>query len=233
MRSFFMKKVIATWSGGKDSCFAAYKAMQKGYKLSYLANTVSAEFKRVGLHGIQDILVQQQARLVGVPLLQKAVVGINYEKEFKENLKRKQHVVSGVVFGDIFLNECRSRNERVCKDLGLITIEPLWGRKSIEILKDFISCGFEAFVVSTQASLLGSKWLGRKINHHFIKDIQKLKDIDPCGENGEYHTFVTNGPLFKKKIVITETGKVFRNGYWFLDIQKYQLINKKEVVLHG
>lgn len=221
-----MKNVIVSWSGGKDSCLAAYKAIQKGYKLSYLANTVSVEFKRVGLHGIEDVLIQRQAAGVGVPLLQQAVVGANYEQEFKEFLINKQKVVCGIVFGDIYLEECRIRNERICKDIGLLAIEPLWGEKPIDILRDFIRCGFEAFVVSTQANLLGSEWIGRKIDNSFVTDIQKLQRIDLCGENGEYHTFVTNGPIFRKKIVITKIGKILRNGYWFLDIQKYNLVNK-------
>lgn len=201
--------------------------MQKGYNVSYLVNTVSVEFRRVGLHGVEDVLIQQQAEAIGIGLLQKAVVGANYEQEFKELLERKRNNVGGVVFGDIYLEECRIRNEKMCRDLGLLTIEPLWGRKPVDILKDFIRCGFEALVVSTQANLLGKEWVGRRIDMTFLTDIRKLRYIDPCGENGEYHTFVTDGPIFKKKIAITKTGRLLRNGYLFLDIQEYNVIHKR------
>lgn len=220
------KSIIATWSGGKDSCFAAYKAVQQGYTLSCLVNTISVEFNRVGLHGVEAVLIKEQAKAIEVPLFQKAVVGTNYQQEFKEALGSKRGIASGVVFGDIFLDECRNRNEQIARELGFFPLEPLWGIKSVDILKDFISQGFEAYIVSCQAKLLGKNWVGRKIDKSFVSDIQKLKNIDPCGENGEYHTFVTNGPLFKKKIVITQTSKLLRNGYWFLDIQKYHISNK-------
>lgn len=231
--SFFMdkqmkkaKNVIATWSGGKDSCFAAYKAVQMGYHLKLLVNTITSEFKRVGLHGTEDVLIQEQAKAIEIPLFQKAVTGFTYGEEFKKALGSKRYIADGVVFGDIFLDECKNRNEKISKELGFFSLEPLWGRKSIAILTDFIQSGFEAYIVSCQANLLGSEWVGRKIDTSFLADIQKLETIDPCGENGEYHTFVTDGPLFKKKIVITQTAKLLKNGYWFLDIQKYHVSQK-------
>ncbi len=227
-----MKKVIVAWSGGKDSCFAAYKALLQGYKLKYLVNTVSVEFNRVGLHGVAAELIKQQAQLIGVPLFQKAVRGVTYAEEFKRQLAYKRKVVDGVVFGDIYLEQCRSRNERICKELNLLLIEPLWGRTSADILRDFIRSGFEAYVVSTQGNLLGKEWVGRKLDYAFLSDIQKLPTIDICGENGEYHTFVTNGPFFKKKIMIRKTDKIFRNDYWFLDIQDYKLVDKQKGVFY-
>lgn len=221
------QSLIATWSGGKDSCFATYLAMQSGYTIAYLANTISVEYQRVGLHGIQDTLIQEQAAAIGIPLLQKAVVGTQYEKDFTQLLAEKKRAVKGIVFGDIFLDECRNRNVGICKKLRLFALEPLWGKSSLEILRDFVAAGFEAYVVSCQATLLWQEWIGRKIDASFIEDIQKVKGIDPCGENGEFHTFVTNGPFFKKEIILQRTAKVLRNGYWFLDIQKYKVVEKE------
>ncbi len=237
LRGFFMEKriehntkpsLIATWSGGKDSCFATYLAIQQGYTISYLANTISVEYQRVGLHGVQDTLIQEQADAVGIPLLQKAVEGVRYEQEFTTLLAEKKREVKGIVFGDIFLDECRTRNEGICKKLRLFALEPLWGKTSLEILRDFIDTGFEAYVVSCQAALLWQEWVGRRIDASFLEDIQKVKGVDPCGENGEFHTFVTNGPIFRKEIVLQKTAKVLRNGYWFLDIQKYKVVEKEE-----
>lgn len=222
-----MNNVIATWSGGKDSCFAAYKAMQQGYKVKYLANTVSKKYKRVGFHGVENIVIQKQAEAVGIPLLQIQTTGENYTQEFTDNLKKGlSEDITGVVFGDIHLTECFAWANRVCNDLGVLAIEPLWQRKTEDILLEFINVGFKAIIVSTQGNLLGKEWAGRVIDKEFLKEIKKLKTVDLCGENGEYHTFVFDGPIFQKKISITKTDKVLRDGYWFLDIQKYQLVVK-------
>lgn len=222
-----MGNVIATWSGGKDSCFAAYQAMQRGYHVKYLANTISKKYKRVGFHGVKYTVMQQQAEAVGIPLLQIETTGEDYTKKFKENLKKGlSKDIAGVVFGDIHLTECFLWSNNICKDLHLATIEPLWQRKTEDILEEFINVGFKAMILSTQGNLLGKEWVGRVIDKEFLRDIKKLKTVDLCGENGEYHTLVLDGPLFKKKIEITKSDKVLRDGYWFLDIQKYHLQEK-------
>ncbi|MBI3577344.1 diphthine--ammonia ligase [Candidatus Gottesmanbacteria bacterium] len=218
------KYVIATWSGGKDSCLATYRAMQEGCRVAYLANTVSRQYKRVGFHGTTDILIQKQAELAGISLLQQETTAEHYFEEFVDNLQRGiTGDVVGVVFGDIHLDECFDRAQTMCRNLGVVALEPLWHRKQRDILEEFIRLGFEAVIVSTQASLLGKEWIGRKINQSFIRDISELPTIDPCGENGEFHTFVTNGPFFRHKIEILESRPMLRDNFWFLDIQKYRL----------
>jgi uncharacterized protein (TIGR00290 family) len=221
-----MKKVIVSWSGGKDSCLACYKAMQDGYKILYLLNTISKEYKRVRFHGLKDTLVQAQSEALGIPLLQKETTGENYEQEFKDIIKTViPKGIEGVVFGDIFLH-MREWADKVCADLKIQSIEPLCDHGSEEILLDFIDSGFEAIVVATQANLLDEKWLGRKLDKSFLKDLKSLKNIDVCGENGEYHTLVIDGPIFKKRIDISKTEKILRDGYWFLDIQEYKLTER-------
>jgi len=221
-----MKKVIASWSGGKDSCLAFYKAANLGYTVSYLLNTISKEYKRVRFHGIKDILIQAQAQALGIPLLQKETTAENYEQEFKDAISSIiSEGIEGMVFGDIYPH-MREWADKVCGDLGIQAIEPLCGHNSEEILFDFIDSGFEAIVVATQANLLGEEWLGRKIDKLFLNDIKRLNNIDVCGENGEYHTLVIDGPIFKQRINIKESQKTLRDGYWFLDIKDYQLIKK-------
>src|SRR3989344_5770163 len=155
-----MKKVIVSWSGGKDSCFACYKAMQAGYTISYLANTVSKEYKRVRFHGLKDTLIQKQAQALGIPLLQKETSAENYEKEFKDNIEQViSEDICWVVFGDIHLQHCLAWANKVCNDMGVAALEPLWGKEPQKILSDFIESGFEAIVVSTQANLLGKEWI--------------------------------------------------------------------------
>lgn len=199
--------------------------MKNGYKILYLANTISKEYKRVRFHGLEDKIIQMQAQALGIPLLQKETTAEGYEKEFKENIERViSDDITGVVFGDIHLQGCLEWASNVCNDLGIKVIEPLWGQEPEKILSEFIDSGFEAIVVSTQADLLGKEWIGRKLDKLFLSDIKRLNNIDVCGENGEYHSLVIDGPIFKQRINIKESQKILRDGYWFLDIRDYQLV---------
>ena len=221
-----MKEIVASWSGGKDSCLATYKALQSGYKVSYLANTISREYRRVRFHGIKDTLVQAQSQAIGTPLLQKETTADGYEQEFKDVISNViPEGIEGVVFGDIYPH-MREWADKICSDLGIQAIEPLCGRNSEEILLDFIESGFEAIIVATQANFLSEGWLGRKLDGEFLEDIRRYKHIDVCGENGEYHSLVIDGPIFKQRIDIKESRKILRGGYWFLDIRDYQLLKK-------
>ncbi len=217
--------VVASWSGGKDSCLACYKAILEGYNVAYLVNTISKEYQRVRFHGTEDRLIQAQARAVGIPLFQKETSSDNYELDFKESVRNliSNKDIFGMVFGDIHLEHCREWAEKICGELGIRAIEPLWHRRPEEILSDFINTGFEAYVTSCQADLIDKKYIGRRVDNKFLKDMAKI-GIDVCGENGEYHTIVTNGPIFKQRIIIAESEKVLRDGYWFLDIRKYRLV---------
>lgn len=220
-----MKNVIATWSGGKDSCFATYKALQAGYTVSYLANTISKESKRVRFHGLTAELIQKQAEAIGIPILQQETSPESYEEEFKVNLRKGlSKETTGIVFGDIHLEDCLVWAKKVAISSGVEAIEPLWHMPQEQILTEFIHAGFEAIIVSTQANILGKDWIGRKIDRSFLEDMKRFPEIDACGENGEYHSLVINGPLFKKRIDIIKSEAILREGYWFLDIQEYQLV---------
>ncbi len=214
---------IGSWSGGKDSCFACYRAMCGGYDISYLVNFISKEYRRVSFHGTEDKLIQLQAKALGLPVLQKETTGNGYEQEFKEAVRSLiPNGIKGMIFGDIYLQEHKDWVERVCGELGIEAVEPLWGEEPERILLDFIDAGFEAIIVSAKADLLGKEWIGQKVDRDFFKYL-KENSIDICGENGEYHTLVVDGPMFKKKIRITEKKSITREGYWFLDTLEYSL----------
>jgi len=214
---------ISSWSGGKDSCFACYKAICEGYNMSYLLNFISKEYKRVSFHGTEARLIQLQAEAMGVPLVQKETTWNGYEQEFKEAVKGLiPDGIKGMIFGDIYLQEHKDWTERVCRELGIEAIEPLWGKDPERVLIEFIDAGFEAVIVSAKSDLFDDKWIGRKVDREFVKYL-KDNNIDICGENGEYHTFVTDGPVFKKKIKITKSKPITRDGYWFLDTLEYSL----------
>lgn len=219
---------IGSWSGGKDSCFACYRAMCNGYDISYLVNFISKEYKRVSFHGTEDKLIQLQAEALGMPLLQKETTGNGYEQEFKEAVRSLiPEGIKGMIFGDIYLQEHKDWVERVCGELGIEAVEPLWGEKSEKILLEFMDAGFEAIIVSAKVDLFGKEWIGQKVNRDFFKYV-KENSVDICGENGEYHTLVVNGPVFKKKLEITESKTIARDGYWFLDTVEYLLLDFAE-----
>jgi len=214
---------ISSWSGGKDSCFACYQALTQGYKISHLANFVSQEFKRVSFHGTEAELIQLQSQATGIPLLQKATTWDGYEQEFKEGVKSLlPQGIRGMVFGDIFLQEHRDWVERVCGELGIEAILPLWNKDTEKIFTDFIDAGFEAIIVSAKDELIDKDWIGQRVDRKFLAYL-KTKNIDPCGENGEYHTLVVNGPLFKRRIEIIESRTINRDNHWLLDTGKYRL----------
>jgi len=219
---------VSSWSGGKDSCFACYKALQQGHKIKYLLNFISREHKRCCFHGTQSELLQLQAEAVGIPLIQKEVTADmqKYEQEFKEAVSNlKARGFKKMVFGDIYLLDHFSWVERVCKEINIQPLEPLWNTSPLEIIEEFIESGFKAIVVSAQAKLFGKEVIGRYVDKDFVEELKKRK-ICPCGENGEFHTLVVDGPLFKKRIEITKSQPVLKQGfwkYWFLNIQEYEI----------
>ena len=225
-----MHQVFVSWSGGKDSCLACYLATTSGLKVRYLANTVTEDGKRSRSHGLPAEVLQVQSQATGIPLVQRRTTSDDYEAEFKSMLRTfKQEGIEGGVFGDIDFEEHRQWVERVCHEVDITPHLPLWGGSQDKILRDFIDLGFEAIVVATKADLLGEEWLERRVNLDLIKHLEQLretKDITLCGEAGEYHTFVIDGPLFKKRIEIRKTKKVLRDEHWFLEILDTDLRSK-------
>jgi len=219
--------VVSSWSGGKDSCLACYKAIQSGHRVRYLLNFISSEYKRCCFHGMEADLLNLQAERIGIPLMQREVSPDmeQYEKEFKAAVSEvKTRGIQGMVFGDVYLDEHRDWVERVCKDLEIVSIEPLWNHSPLDVVEEFIDLGFKAMVVSCKADLLGKDFIGKYIDKDLVQEL-RMKNICPCGENGEFHTFVIDGPMFKRGIEILKSEPLLREGFWthwFLDIEGYQ-----------
>ncbi len=224
-----MGKIIAasSWSGGKDSCFACYKALQSGYEIKYLVNFISREHRRCCFHGVEAGLLKLQAERIGIPLMQKEVAADmkQYEKEFKEAMRGLiSEGIGKVIFGDIYLLDNVNWVERVCKDAGVTPVEPLWNMPPSEIIEEFIGSGFKAVVVSCKDDCMGKEFIGRPVDRKFVAEL-KRRNICPCGENGEFHTLVVDGPIFRKKIEILESEPILKEGFWkhwFLDIKRYE-----------
>jgi len=223
-------KIVTSWSGGKESCLACHKAISDGFEISHLLNFVSKDGRCMS-HGIDSKLIHAQSQALEIPIIQREVTRGTYEREFKNAMRElKQIGIDGAVFGDIQeipLHE--GWIDRVCSELEIKPVKPLWGRDPKQILSDFINEDFKALIVMVKADLFGKEWLGRKIDEAFIKDLEKLNekgDIHICGELGEYHTFVYDGPLFRKRLKILDFKKKMTEGCWFLDIGSCDIVEK-------
>ncbi|MCU0637684.1 MAG: diphthine--ammonia ligase [Methanothrix sp.] len=185
--------------------------MAEGYQVTHLLNF--RNIKKIGSHEINPRIIQAQSEAIGIPLIQTDF--FSYEQEFKNvtlNLQARGKQVDGAVFGHIETHKMLV--DRICRDLDIDLLLPLWRQNSEKILTEIIDAGFEVFIVSIKDSLLSREWLGRRIDERFINDLSNVNDsLDPCGENGEFHTIVTDGPIFKKKILISGSDVILREGY--------------------
>ncbi|MGB9842453.1 MAG: diphthine--ammonia ligase [Candidatus Bathyarchaeales archaeon] len=222
-------KVVASWSGGKDGCFACYKAIQEGHTVSHLL-TMMSDPSKSNFHMIRADMLDAQADAIGIPIVKWVTTPETYEQDFKKALLQlKAKGVEGVVTGDVFdvaLHEA-GWLDRICKEVGLTPVKPLWHLDTAQILQDFINAGFRAVLVRVKTDLLGLEWLGREINSVFFDDLRKLGTVDPCGEHGEFHTFVIDGPLFNKRIEILESEKAKLNGYGHLIVKRFTVKPKR------
>ena len=218
-----MTEFAASWSGGKDSCFACWKAASQGLKVSHLLNFINTDSTRAMSHGLDRKLIALQAQAVGLPILQQEVTWETYEAGFKAALdKLKLKGITGLITCDIYLQEQKDWIDRICGESGNKEVLPLWGVDSDRLLADFIKADFKAIVVSVKAEFFGKEWLGREVDSNLISELNQL-NIDVCGEAGEFHTFVYDGPMFKKPIKIGRSVPIARDNHYTLDILEYSL----------
>jgi uncharacterized protein (TIGR00290 family) len=206
--------------------------MLDGFEVSYLLNFVSKDGRCMS-HGLDSGLIAAQSQAIGIPMVQREATWDTYEQEFKNAIHwLKQRGIDTAIFGDIDIQEHKDWVDRVCGEVGITPIEPLWDLDPERILADFIDEGFEAILVNVKADLFGEEWLGRRVDRNLLEDFQNLRskhNFHVCGEWGEYHTLVTDGPIFKRRIKILDDRRVLREGYWkfwLLDILRYGIEEK-------
>lgn len=217
-----MKKILFSWSGGKDSAVALYEVQKTGeYEIVSLLTTVTQDYDRISMHGVRRVLLEEQARALDIPLHQIWISPKTSNEEYESKMSEamrfyKAQGVEEVAFGDLFLEDIRDyRNEK----LSLVDMKglyPVWGRDTKEFLEDFLALGFKAVITCIDPRKLDEKFAGRIIDENFIKDLPD--DVDPCGENGEFHTFVFAAPNFNKEIEFEIGEKVLRDGFYFCDL---------------
>jgi diphthine-ammonia ligase len=214
-----------SWSGGKDSALALYKALENGnINVSHCLNMITDDGKHTRSHGVLSEILRAQTGAMGMQILQPPTTWDNYEEKFKKGVctLKKEGIDTGI-FGDIDLEAHRQWVERVCRELGITPVLPLWQGNREQLIWEFIDIGFKAVVTAVNSKYLGQEWLGRMIDDTFVADLKKRESIDLCGENGEYHTLVLNGPFFNKRIDILATERIKVENHWFLNITDYKL----------
>ena len=196
-----MKRYAVMWSGGKDGALAMDRARRGGLEIACLLNFYDAESGRVRFHATRAELVAEQAAAVGIAIRQYATSWSDFEPAFRGALEALVgDGVAGVVFGDIHLADVRAWYEERVRAAGLEHVEPLWGEPPLDLLDEFVATGGRAVITCCETAKIDESWLGRIVDEHFAREIQNVP-IDPCGENGEYHSFAFAGPLFARPLL--------------------------------
>jgi len=231
-----MAKKVQTymnWSGGKDSALCLYKAMQSGsYNITHLLTSVNAVHNRISMHGVKRSLLEAQANAIGLPLLTIKLPEQPSMQEYEEAMlakvqQLKQSGCTHAIFGDIFLEDLRVYREQKLQQQGIACAFPLWKQDTTALVHEFIHLGFKSMVVCVNGQYLDKSFCGRVIDESFLQDLPT--NVDPCGENGEFHSFVFEAPVFKQPIAITKGEIVYKEyaapaagekpyGFYFCDL---------------
>lgn len=218
-----MKKVIMSWSGGKDSSFSLYQIQKSRlYTVATLLTTLTGDYNRISMHGVRRKLLEEQANALSLPLEQmeisKDTSCQQYERQMRRVLEKyKANGVEAVVFGDIFLEDLKKFREKQLAKVGMKAIFPIWRKNTSQLAKDFIAAGFRAIITCADSKILDKKFCGRDYDERFLSALPA--GVDPCGENGEFHSFVRAGPIFKRKIKCKKGKIVLRDKrFYFCDL---------------
>lgn len=250
------EKAIFNWSSGKDSALCLYKLLQtQEYEIMCLLTSISEPYQRISMHGVRVELLEAQAYSIGIPLVKMRIPDMPtmemYEQVMTSTLTElKTQGATASIFGDIFLEEIRQYREQQLAKLNLKGIFPLWNSPTNCLIREFIDLGFKAILTCVNEKYLDKSFAGRLIDHDFLNDLPDT--VDPCGENGEFHTFVFDGPLFKQPILFEKGEVVYRkytpskpptasasnfnadkkqvdnpfdNGFWYCDLLSAQSIS--------
>jgi uncharacterized protein (TIGR00290 family) len=205
------EKVIVGWSGGKDAAQALYELKQaEDVEIAALLTTVTENYDRISMHGVRRDLLIKQANSLGYPLEEVLIPpkcsNEIYEQRMQQSLEKlRQQGVSGAAFGDLFLQEVRAYREERMNRIGMQCRFPLWGKPTADLARRFITLGFRAIIVCVDTQAISRDFAGREFDEAFLRDLPA--NADPCGENGEFHSFVYDGPIFAAPIPV-ERGEI-------------------------
>ena len=210
-------RAAISWSGGTDSCAALARA-RATLDVTAMVTMVDEDAGRSRSHGLRPEVLDAQADRLGLRRITSRCSWNSYDDAFSSALESvAANGITHVVFGDILFDEHRRWAERMCEPHGLTAIEPLWGLSTTTLLDEWIASGGDALIVTARATLLDESWLGRRLGLECLPEFARL-GVDPCGEHGEYHTVVTNSPLFDRPLRLRMCGQVRRPDCWALDV---------------
>jgi len=215
-------RTLVSWSSGKDSAWTLHLLRAAGeFEVAALFTTINQSFDRVAMHGVRSELLAQQARNLGAPLwsipLPWPCPNFEYERLLRAACDRAvAEGIDAVAFGDLFLAEIRQYRESQLASTGLRPLFPLWQLPTRALALQMVRSGLRAKVVCLDPKQLDPRFLGRDFDETFLRDLPA--DVDPCGENGEFHTFAYDGPMFMEPIRVVQGEKVLRDGFWFCDL---------------
>lgn len=216
------KKMMLAWSSGKDSALTLYDLLKNKENNVRLFATITKDYNRISMHGVRRELVEMQAKSLGLPInffyINKNTTEEEYEELMgKKLVEYKKDGIDAFAFGDIFLEDLRKHREEKLSLVGMKAVFPIWKKNTKKLAEDFIKSGFKAIIACVDSKYLGREFCGREFDEEFISDLPK--GVDPCGENGEFHTFVYDGPIFKKKINFKKGKVVLREKrFYFCDL---------------
>ena len=206
------KRIVISYSGGKDSTLALHRIIQAGeWEIDSLLTTVNDEHRRSSIHGVRESLLDVQAASLGIPL-RKVFIPTLCSNERYENIMSKAIVkmvedgVSHIMFGDIFLADVKAYRENMLASTSITPVFPLWNESSTTLIEEFLTLGYKTVVTCIDNEWLSSSFVGKTIDEEFLSNLPD--NVDPCGENGEFHTFVFDGPIFKKKITFSVSDEI-------------------------
>jgi uncharacterized protein (TIGR00290 family) len=216
------QRALISWSSGKDSAYALHEARRRGdFEIVGLVTTVTTAHGRVSMHGVREELLEQQAAATGLPLHRIGIPSPCPNEVYEQSLldllaSARADGVTHVIFGDIFLADIRSYREQLLARVGLSCVFPLWKRDTTALARDMIECGLRATLTCVDLAKLDARFAGRTFDADLLADLPA--GIDPCGENGEFHTFVTAGPMLQRSLAVRPGEVVQREGFAFADL---------------
>ncbi|WP_172370641.1 diphthine--ammonia ligase [Sporosarcina jiandibaonis] len=209
---------VASWSGGKDSAMAYYRALESGAVPKRVWTMFEEDQERSKSHALPIEIVKAQAKSLGVPLMIRGADWNGYEEQFLDAMKEcKDAGINHGVFGDIDLEDHLKWIQETCAKVSIEAIHPLWMESRTKVVQDFVEAGFEAYIVVVNTTMMPSEFVGRKFTTELIDELEAL-GIDSCGEAGEFHTVVVDGPIFSERVPIVFSDQHERDGYVFLDV---------------
>ena len=221
-KSMKNNKVLMSWSGGKDSCLALHEIKkERKFCVAMLLTTITRDYDRISMHGVRRVLLEQQAASLGLPLHQvlisKEASNEEYEAKMAEAFAEyRAEGIDTVIFGDLFLEDIRAYREQFLARNNMHGLFPVWKRDTAAFIREFLDLGFKAVVTCVDSKVLDQSFAGRLIDESFLSSLPD--HVDPCGENGEFHTFVFDGPGFSAPVKFSFGETVLRESFWFCDL---------------